>query len=189
MKGNPFEQVAAAVVAGAETPVRVSSRRNCGDKRDRQTVDERRGGRRVGLHELAVRFAAAIVAGMAVIGRGSRFVLVSMLMASGRMKVPAANHGQNLRFVATRGGLDMLMMPAATDQPVHEQREGGKAGNQMTHARRVRRIDHQWNAGRVNALPPHYCSFLQPTGYAAATRRMHSQNPPLFRTFSQKSRE
>lgn len=71
---------------------------------------------------------------------GGRFgaMIVVVAMIAMRMDVTAADDRQELRFVAARSQFDMLMMPAATDQRVHQQREGGDGGDQMTHRRIVR---------------------------------------------------
>lgn len=134
MKGDPFENVAAAMVVGAEAPAVVGGGRHCVDDRDGRTVEERRSGRRIDLHELAGRFAAAIVAGVMVVGGSGRFVIVFVLVMGVRMEMPAADHRKNLRLVAGRRGRDVLMMPAAADQCVQQQRDGGKSGDQWTHA-------------------------------------------------------
>ena len=108
------------------------------DDRHDGTVEGRRAARSVDLHELARLFAAAFVAGVAMIGRRLAAMIVVVVMSAMRMDVTAADDRQELRFVAARSQFDMLMMPAATDQRVHQQREGGDGGDQMTHGRIVR---------------------------------------------------
>jgi len=49
------------------------------------------------------------------------------------MKMPAADDRQQLRLIAARRRLDMLMMPATADERVHEQRGGGNGGKGSTH--------------------------------------------------------
>lgn len=62
MKGNPFENVAIAMIVGAKAPTVVRSELNRVDDRDGWTVEERRSDRGVDLDELARFFAAAVVA-------------------------------------------------------------------------------------------------------------------------------
>lgn len=66
---------------------------------------------------------------MAMIGRrlGAMIVVVSMIAV--RMDMPAADDWQELRFVTACRQFDVLMMPAATDQRVHQQREAGDGGD------------------------------------------------------------
>lgn len=68
-------------------------------------------------------------------GAGRFFVMIVTVAVVGvRMEMPAANHRQQLRLVTARRRLDMLMMPAATDERVQEQRDGGDGGKDSTHA-------------------------------------------------------
>lgn len=62
MKGNPFENVAVAMIVGAKTPTVIGSELNRVDDRHDWTVEERRSDRGVDFHELATLFAAAVVA-------------------------------------------------------------------------------------------------------------------------------
>ena len=62
MKGNPFENVAIAMIVGAKAPTVMSSRLNRIDDRNCRTVEERQSGRGVDFDELARLFAAAVVA-------------------------------------------------------------------------------------------------------------------------------
>ena len=99
------------------------------DDRHDGAVAWRRAARGINLHELARLFAAAVVAGMAMIGGRFRAMIVVVIMTAMRMDVTAADDRQELRFIAARSQFDMLMMPAATDQRVHQQREGGDGGD------------------------------------------------------------
>jgi len=105
------------------------------DDRHDGTVEGRRAARCINLHELARFFAAAVVVGVAMISGRFGAMSVIVVMIAMRMDVPTAHDGQELRFVATCRQFNVLMMPAATDQRVHQQREGGDGGDQMTHAR------------------------------------------------------
>lgn len=71
---------------------------------------------------------------MAMIGGAGRCFAVSVAVVGVRMKMPAADDRQDLRFVTARRRLNMLMMPAAADQRVHQQRSGGEGGDESTHA-------------------------------------------------------
>jgi hypothetical protein len=134
MKGNPFENMAIAMIVGAKTPTVMGSGLNCVDDGHDRSVEERQSNRRVDLHELARLFAAAVVARVAMIRGACRYFVVLVAVVGVRMAVSAAHHWQNLRLVAACCSFDMLMMPAATDERVHEQRGGGEGGNQSMHA-------------------------------------------------------
>lgn len=67
-----------------------------------------------------------------MVGGAGRFV--AMAVVGVRMKMSSADDRQDLRLVAARRCLNMLMMPAAADQRVHEQRGGGEGGDESTHA-------------------------------------------------------
>ena len=69
---------------------------------------------------------------MAMIGGRGRLMLVVVIVV--RVKMPAADDRQDLRLVAACRGFEMLMMPATTDERVHEQRGGGEVGDESTHA-------------------------------------------------------
>ena len=62
MKGNPFENVAIAMIVGAKTPTAMGSELNRIDDRNCRTVEERRSDRGVDFDELARFFAATVVA-------------------------------------------------------------------------------------------------------------------------------
>jgi hypothetical protein len=115
MKGDPFENVAIAMSVGAKTPTVVGSELHRIDDRHGRTVEERQRNRGVDFHELARFFAAAVVIGMAMIGGAGRFFVVIVAVIGMRMEMPAADYRQQLRLVAARRRLDMLMMPTATD--------------------------------------------------------------------------
>jgi hypothetical protein len=136
MKGDPFENVAIAMIVGAKAPTVVGSELNRIDDRHDRTVEERQSERGVDLDELACLFAAAIFIGMAMIGGTGRFLVVVVIAAvvGVRMKMAAAHDRQELRLVAARHGFDMLMMPATADERVHQQRGGGEVGKDSTHA-------------------------------------------------------
>ena len=91
MKGNPFENVAAAMVMRTNKPTIMCGRLDHRDDCDDRTIEQRRRCRRVDPHELARLFAATIL-GMTVIGRGFRSVFVRMLTMRVRVKMPSANH-------------------------------------------------------------------------------------------------
>ena len=94
MKGNPFENVAIAMIVGAKAPTVVSRELNrVSNGRDR-SVERRRARRNVDLHETATLFAAAIVIGMAVIrGAGRCFAVIVMVAVAGvRMNMAAADY-------------------------------------------------------------------------------------------------
>lgn len=61
-------------------------------------------------------------------------VIVVVVVVGVRMKMSAADDRQQLRLVAACRGFEMLMMPATTDERVHEQRGGGEGGDESTHA-------------------------------------------------------
>jgi hypothetical protein len=129
MKGNPCEDVTIAMIVDAQAPTVVGRELNrIDDGRDR-AVERRRARVNVDLHETATLFAAAIVMGMAMIRGAGRCFVVIVAVVGVRMKMPAADHRQQLRLVAARRRFDMLMMPAATDERVQEQREGGEVGD------------------------------------------------------------
>ena len=136
MKGDPFKNVAAAMIVGAEAPAVVSGGWRRVDNRNVWAIKERRAARCIDLHELAWLCAAAVIVGVAMVG--GRFGATIVVVVAMRMDVPAADDWQELRLVAPRSQFDMLMMPAATDQRVHQQRECGEGGDQITHGRIVR---------------------------------------------------
>ncbi len=68
-----------------------------------------------------------------MVGGAGRFVAVAVAVIGVRMEMPAADDRQDLRFVAARRRLDMPVMPAATDERVHQQRGGGEGGDESTH--------------------------------------------------------
>ena len=65
-------------------------------------------------------------------GTGRRFVVIVAAVGV-RMKMAAADDRQELRLVVARRRLNMPVMPAAADERVHEQRDGGEGGDQRTH--------------------------------------------------------
>lgn len=69
---------------------------------------------------------------MAMVGGRGRLMVVVVIVV--RMEMPAADDRQDLGLVAARRGFEMLMMPATTDERVHEQRGGGEVGDESTHA-------------------------------------------------------
>jgi hypothetical protein len=71
---------------------------------------------------------------MAMIGGACRFFVVIVVVIGVRMEMPAADDRQQLRLVAACRRFDMLMMPTAADERVHEQRGGGEVGDESTHA-------------------------------------------------------
>ena len=71
---------------------------------------------------------------MAMVGGRARLMVMAVIGV--RMEMPAADDRQQLRLVAASRRLDMLMMPAAADERMHEQRGGGEVGDESTHARK-----------------------------------------------------
>ena len=69
---------------------------------------------------------------MAMVGGRARLMVMAVIGV--RMEMPAADDRQQLRLVAASRRLDMLMMPAAADERMHEQRGGGEVGDESTHA-------------------------------------------------------
>jgi hypothetical protein len=134
MKGDPFENVAIAMIVGAKTPTVVGSELHRVDDRHGRTIEERRSDRGIDFDEVARFFAAAVVIGMAMIGGACRFFVVIVAVIGVRMEMPAADDRQQLRLVAARRRLDMPVMPAAADERVHQQRGGGEVGDESTHA-------------------------------------------------------
>ena len=62
MKGNPFENVAIAMIVGTKAPTVIGNELNRVDDRHDRTVEERQRDRGVDFDELARFFAATVVA-------------------------------------------------------------------------------------------------------------------------------
>src|SRR5262245_13275759 len=102
----------ADVMSPARTIARIAAalaerqRRDGFDDRHDGTVEWRRAARGIDLHELARLFAAAVVAGVAMVGGRFGAMIVVVAMIAMRMDVTAADDRQELRFVAARSQFD-----------------------------------------------------------------------------------
>lgn len=134
MEGDALKNVTAAAIAVDEATCTHNRRLDDSRRRGEHGAIEQQETRSgVALHELARLFAAAVV-GVTMLGlRRRRIVIVVMTMPVMRMGMPAANDRQDLRFACPDLRGDVLMMPAATDRCVEQQRTGGEGGKGSVH--------------------------------------------------------
>lgn len=100
------------------------------ERRQRRAVERRVSRRDLGLHELAALAAAPRVAiVMMIVGSRGRLVVRMMRV---RMAVAAAHDRLERRWLLGPCLRDMLVVPAATDDGMHQQRRGDRTGEEST---------------------------------------------------------
>lgn len=131
MEGHALKNVAAAAIAISEAACTRNRRIDRRRRGEHGAIEQRKAGAGVALHELARLFAAAVVGVTVLVLRRRRVVIVTMPVM--RMGMPAANDRQDLSFACLDLRGDVLVMPAATDRCVKQQRTGGEGGKDSVH--------------------------------------------------------